>query len=157
MDSTMWLYIALAILVVGLIVAGIGIGLFMSGMKEPMKKIKGSTDNLKERMDKLKLETTSLQHHANELKEDMQVKSEKVSVLIDAAKGTKNSVIDLNSSVRAITSNVSSEVSQSEQNAAQVKQLSNTAVGLLTLWKDLKTPEKNTSSYYPVTQTGDKR
>ena len=151
MDSTIWLYIALAILIAGLIVAGIGVGMFVSGMKEPMKEMKGSADNLKERMDKLKLETTSLQHHANELKEEMQVKSEKVSVLVDAAKGTKNSVIDLNTAVRTITDDISSSVDRDKSNAAQVRQWSKTAIGILNLRKNLKTPKKSTSDYYPAT------
>ncbi|WKA57024.1 DUF948 domain-containing protein [Planococcus shenhongbingii] len=149
MDSTMWLYIALAILIVGLIVAGIGVGLFLKGMKEPLKEIKGSVNNLKERVDKLKLETTSLQHTTNELKEDMQVKSEKVSLFIDAAKGTKNSVVDLNSSVRAITVDVTTRVDQSKENAVQVDQWSNTVVGLVGLWEHRKNAKKRTDTYYP--------
>ncbi|MGI2327845.1 DUF948 domain-containing protein [Planococcus sp. YIM B11945] len=134
MDSAIWLYIALAIVVIALIVAGIGVGLFIKGMKEPMKKIKGSADNLKGRMDSLKLETTSLQHHANELKEDMQVKSEKVTVLIDAAKGTKNSVLDLNSSVKLITSGIAKNASQDKENVEQVNQAIGTTSTVLELW-----------------------
>lgn len=148
MDSTMWLYIALAIVVLALIVAGIGVFLFIKGMKEPMKKIKGSADNLKDRMDKLKLETTSLQHHTNELKEDMQQKSEKVTVFLDAAKGTKNSVVDLNASVHAITSGIASRVDRDRSKTAQVNQWTNTAFGLLDLAKNRKNPEKREAAYY---------
>ena len=94
MDSTMWLYIALGIFVLGLIIAIVGVVMLISGIKEPVKKMKGSANNLKERVDKLNLEVTTLSHTANELKEDVQVKSEKIGVLVDAAKGTMNSVID---------------------------------------------------------------
>ena len=147
MDSAIWLYIALAIFVVGLIIAGIGVGMMISGIKEPIKEMKGSADNLKERMNNLTLETTSLQHHANELKEDMKVKSEKVSVVVDAAKGIKNSVTDLNSSVRAITVDVSSKVDRDREHIQQVNQWSNTAVFLITLLKDRKLPDQSISSY----------
>lgn len=143
MDPKIWLYIALAIFVLGLIIAGIGVGLMIAGIKDPMKEIKGSVNNLKERMNSLKLETTSLQHHTNEIKEDMQVKSEKVSTFIDAAKGTKNSVLDLNSSVKAITTDVTSKVDRDRESAAQVDQWSNTAVGLLDLWKNRKSIKKS--------------
>lgn len=139
MDTAMWLYIALALVVLGLIVAAVGVVLLMKGMKEPMKEIKGSANNLKERMDKLNLETTSLQHRTNELKEDMKMKSEKVSFFVDAAKGTKNSVIDLNASVHAITSNIASRVDHDKSNAAQVDQWSTQAIGLIDLVKNRKT------------------
>lgn len=145
MDSAIWWYIALAIVIVGLIIAGIGVFLFIKGMKEPMKEIKGSADNLKGRMDKLKLETTSLSHHANELKEDMQVKSEKVSLFVDAAKGTKNSVLDLNSAVRTKTVNIASRVDHDRQNVAQVEQWSNTVVGLANFWQERKAAKKRQS------------
>ncbi|TWT09219.1 DUF948 domain-containing protein [Planomicrobium sp. CPCC 101079] len=138
MSSTIWLYIALAIFIVALIIAIIGVVIFVKGIKEPIKKMKGSADNLKGRMANLQLETTSLQHRANELKEDMAAKSERVSILIDAAKGTKNSVLDLNSSVRVITSGIATNVSQDRRNVAQVNQLSNLTIGLLDLVKDLK-------------------
>lgn len=139
MDETLWLYIALALVVLGLIIAGIGVFLLIKGMKEPMKKIKGSANNLKDRMDKLTLETTSLQHRTNEMKEDMKVKSEKISFVVDAAKGTKNSVVDLNASVHAITTNISSKVDRDKSNVAQVDQMSNTAIGLMDFIKNRKT------------------
>ncbi|HSP22015.1 MAG TPA: DUF948 domain-containing protein [Planococcus sp. (in: firmicutes)] len=139
MDTAMWLYIALALIVLGLIVAAIGVVLLIKGMKEPMKEIKGSANNLKERMDKLNLETTSLQHRTNELKEDMKMKSEKINFVVDAAKGTKNSVIDLNASVHAITTNISSKVDRDKSNVAQVDQMSNTAISLFDLVKSRKT------------------
>lgn len=157
MDSTIWLYIALAIVVAGLIAAGIGVGLFISGIKEPMKEIKGSVNNLKERMDKLKLETTSLQHHTNELKEDMQQKSEKVSILVNAAKGTKNSIIDLNSSVRTVTTDISSRVDRDKRNVAEVNQWSNTTVALLDLWKLRKTFKNLGSRGFQIPAPGAKR
>lgn len=147
MDSSVWWWIALGIVVVALIIGGIGVGLFISGMKEPMKEIKGSADNLKERMENLKLETTSLQHRANELKEDMQVKSEKVTLFIDAAKGAKNSALDLNASVRAITGNVASKVHQDKRKNAEVDYWSNSAMNLLTIWKDWKDAENREVIY----------
>src|SRR5690606_13771269 len=106
MDPMIWWIIAIGILVVGLIIAGIGVALFIKGMKEPMKKIKGSANNMKERFDKLNLEVSSLTHTTSELSEEIAVKSEKVGVLVDASKGTMNSVIDLNASVRAITDRI---------------------------------------------------
>lgn len=148
MDSTMWLYIALAIVILGLIIAGIGVVLMIKGIKEPMKEMKGSADNLKDRMDKLKLETTSLQHNANELKEDMQEKSERVSGFVDAAKGTKNSVLDLNASVRAITTGIASRVDRDKRKTAEANQMSTTAVGLLNFWQDRKKKKASTSTSY---------
>ena len=154
MDSAIWWYIALAIVVVGLVIAGIGVFLFIKGMKEPMKEIKGSADNLKGRMDKLKLETSSLSHHANELKEDVQAKSEKVSVFVDAAKGTKNSVLDLNSAVRTKTVNIASRVDHDKQSAAEVDQWSNTVIGLVNFWQDRKAAKKRKSDYTLIPISG---
>ncbi|MDJ0331299.1 DUF948 domain-containing protein [Planococcus sp. S3-L1] len=131
MDYALWLYIALAIFVVALIIAIIGVVMLIVGMKEPLKKMKGSANNLTDRMGKLQLETTSLSHNANELKEDMQLKSEKITALIDAGKGTVNSVIDLNASVRAITGNIASRVDHNRDNIAEVNQWSNGAMKLL--------------------------
>lgn len=139
MDTTMWLYIALALVILGLIIAAIGVFLLLKGMKEPMKEMKGSANNLKERMDKLTLETTSLQHRSNELKEDMKMKSEKIGFVVDAAKGTKNSVLDLNATVHAITTNISSKVDHDKSSAAQVDQWSSQAIGLIDMVKNRKT------------------
>lgn len=139
MEPAMYLYIALALVVIGLIVAGIGVFLLIKGMKEPVKEIKGSANNLKERMDKLNLETTSLQHRTNEIKEDMNMKSEKVGFTVDALKGTKNSVVDLNASVHAITTNIASKVDHDKRNAAQVDQWSSQAVSLIDMVKNRKT------------------
>lgn len=141
MDSTIWLYVALGIVVLGIIIAGIGVFLMIKGIKEPMKEIKGSANNLKERMDNLKLETTSLQHHANEIKEDVQVKSEKITLFIDAAKGTKNSVVDLNSSVRAITTDIAHHVDNDRYQQKQVEQWSNTAVTMLAMAQEKQLPK----------------
>lgn len=157
MDSSTWLYIALGIVILGLIIAGIGIGLMISGIKEPLKKMKGSADNLKGRMDRLKLETTSLQHHVSELKEDMQAKSEKVSDFVDAAKGTKNSVLDMNAAVRAITTNISSKVDRDKRKATEAKQWSNTAVGLLAFWENRKNNKKSNTTYYSTSVPAEKQ
>lgn len=138
MDTVIWLYIALGLVVLGLIIAGIGALLLVKGMKEPMNEIKDSTKSLKERMDKLNLETTSLQHHANELKEDMNKKSEKISYTVDAAKGIKNSVIDLNATVHAITTKISTRVDRDKHKVAEVEQLSSMAITAIDLVKDRK-------------------
>ncbi|ANU14910.1 DUF948 domain-containing protein [Planococcus halocryophilus] len=147
MDSTTWLYIALIIFLAGLIIAIIGVVLLIVGMKEPMKEIKGSANNLKERAGKLQLEASSLSHHANELKEDIQMKSEKITVLVDAAKGTMNSVIDLNASVRSITGNIASRVDHDRENIAQVNEWSNGAIKLLTLLENQRRIESNRPTY----------
>ena len=150
MDSTIWLYIALGIFVLGLIIAIVGVVMLISGIKEPVKKMKGSANNLKERVDKLNLEVTTLTHTANELKEDVQVKSEKVGVLVDAAKGTMNSVVDLNATVRSITGDITTRVDQDKRNIAEVNQYSNTAIGLVNMIKNRKAPEKSNSTYSPT-------
>ena len=49
MDPIIWLYIALGLIVLGLIVAVVGVVMLLSGIKEPMKEMKGSADNLKGR------------------------------------------------------------------------------------------------------------
>lgn len=147
MDSSVWWWIALGIVVVALIIGGIGVGLFIAGMKEPLKEMKGSANNLKERMENLKLETTTLQHRANELKEDMQVKSEKVTIFLDAAKGAKNSALDLNASVRAVTGDVASRVHRDKRKNAEVNYWSNSAMNLLTIWEDWKDAENREAIY----------
>ena len=151
MDSTIWLYIALGIFVLGLIIAIVGVVMLISGIKEPMKKMKGSANNLKERVDKLNLEATTLSHTANELKEDVQVKSEKIGVLVDAAKGTLNSVVDLNATVRSITGDITTRVDRDKRNIAEVNQYSNTAIGLVDMIKNRKLPNKSNSTYSPIT------
>lgn len=150
MDSTMWLYIALGIFVLGLIIAIVGVVMLISGIKEPVKKMKGSANNLKERVDKLNLEATTLSHTANELKEDVQVKSEKIGVLVDAAKGTLNSVVDLNATVRSITGDITTRVDRDKRNIAEVNQYSNTAIGLVDMIKNRKLPNKSNSTYSPT-------
>ncbi len=157
MDTSTWLYIALGIIILGLIIAVVGVVLLIVGMKEPMKEIKGSANNLKDRMGKLQLETTSLSHHANELKEDIQMKSEKITLFVDAAKGTKNSVVDLNASVRAITENITSRVDHDRENVAQVNEWSNSAVKLLQMIEDRTRTEKNNSTYSSTPLSEDKQ
>ncbi|MFD1030631.1 DUF948 domain-containing protein [Metaplanococcus flavidus] len=149
MDLTMWLWIALAILVVGLIIAGIGVGMFVKGMKEPMKKIKGSANNLKERVDKLNLEASSLTHTTTELQEEIAVKSEKVSVLTDAIKGTKNSLIDLNASVRSVTDKIVYRAEHDRENVRQVKKITSTTEDILHLPENLQTlnPDASNENY----------
>lgn len=157
MDSTIWLYIALAIFVVGLIIAIVGVVMLISGMKEPVKKMKGSANNLKERVDKLNLEVSTLSHNANELKEDVQMKSEKVGVLVDAAKGTMNSVVDLNASVRAITGGIASRVDHDKQSIAEVNQYSNTAMGFVNFIKNRKSSEPINTTYTPTSVADEKQ
>ncbi|RLQ92198.1 DUF948 domain-containing protein [Planomicrobium sp. Y74] len=149
MDSTIWWWIALGILVLGLIIAIIGVVLFIKGLKEPMKKIKGSADNLKERVDGLNLEVSSLTHTTTELKEEIAVKSEKVSVLVDAAKGTMNSVVDMNAAVRSITDRIITRSESDPQNKRQVKRLTNTADSIIHLPQDLQTinPDAENENY----------
>src|SRR5690606_3115904 len=131
-----WWWIALGILVLGLIIAIIGVVLFIKGMKEPMKKIKGSADKLKERLDGLNLEVSNLTHTTTELQEEIAVKSEKISVFVDAAKGTVNSVVDMNAAVRAITDRIVSRSEQDPGNKRQVKRLTNTADSIIHLPQD---------------------
>lgn len=143
MDSTIWWIIALGILVLGLIIAGVGVFLFIKGMKEPMKKIKGSAGNLKERFDKLNLEVSSLQHTATELSEEIAVKSEKINVLVDAGKGTMNSLVDLNASVRAITDRLVYRAEHDKENNRQVKRVTDTAEDIIHLPENLQTIHSN--------------
>lgn len=149
MDPIIWLYIALGILVLGLIIAVAGVVIMLKGIKEPMKEMKGSADNLKGRVDKLMLETTHLQHTTNELKEDIQQKSEKVAVLVDGAKGTINSVIDMNSVVRSITSGISQKVENDPAHRSQVSQYSNNAAGLMKYLDSKKDQGQPTATYNP--------
>lgn len=148
MDPIIWLYIAIGIIVLGLVIAAIGVFMLIKGMKEPMKEMKGSADNLKGRMDKLMLETTHLQHTTAELKEDIQQKTEKINYVVDAAKGTKNSVLDMNAVVRNITGGISTKVDHDPARAAQVNQWSSTAMGLLSYVEKNKAPAQN-SHYNP--------
>lgn len=157
MDYTLWLYIALAIFVVALIIAIIGVVMLIIGIKEPLKKMKGSANNLKDRMGKLQLETTSLSHNANELKEDMQMKSEKITALIDAGKGTLNSVIDLNASVRAITGDIASRVDHNRENIAEVNQWSNGAMKLLGLWGNRNMNNRSDVTYSSTSLSEEKQ
>ncbi|MGH2318008.1 DUF948 domain-containing protein [Planococcus sp. SE5232] len=150
MDPTLWLYIALGIFVLGLIIAIVGVVMLISGIKEPVKEIKGSANNLKERVDKLNLEATALSHTANELKEDVQMKSEKVSMFVDAAKGTMNSVVDLNATVRSITNDISTRVDRDKRNIAEVNQYSNTAIGFVDLVKNRKSSKASNTTYTPT-------
>ncbi|MCM3611173.1 DUF948 domain-containing protein [Planococcus sp. MERTA32b] len=149
MDSSIWWWIALGILVLGLIIAIIGVVLFIKGMKEPMKKIKGSADKLKERLDGLNLEVSNLTHTTTELQEEIAVKSEKISVFVDAAKGTVNSVVDMNAAVRAITDRIVSRSEQDPENKRQVKRLTNTADSIIHLPQDLQTinPDADHENY----------
>lgn len=148
MDLTMWLWIALAILVVGLIIAGIGVGIFIKGMKEPMNEMKGSANSLKERVDKLNLEASSLQHTTTELSEEIAVKSEKISVLTDGLKGTKNALIDLNASVRSVTDKIIYRAEHDPENMNQVKKITKTADDMIHLPENLQTvPHSKTPEY----------
>mgnify|MGYP007125788158 CR=1 FL=1 len=72
-----------------------------------------------------------MQHTTKELKEDIQQKSDKVAVLVDGAKGTINSVLDMISVVRSITSGISKKVEDDPANRFQVNQYSNNAAGLM--------------------------
>lgn len=153
MDPIIWLYIALGIIVLGLIVAVAGVVMLLSGIKEPMKEMKGSADNLKGRVDKLMIETGHLQHTANELKEDIQQKSEKVGFVIDAAKGTKNSVLDLNAFVHTITDGIAKKVEQDPANRAQVAQYSNNAAGLMSYLENKKAENEPNTHYNPEPST----
>lgn len=149
MDESIWWYIALGILVLGLIIAGIGAGLFIKGMKEPLKKMKGSAGNLKERFDALNLEVSSLTHTAAELKDELAVKSEKVSFFVDAAKGTINSLVDLNASIRVITDKIVSRSEQDPDNIKQVKRFTTTADDIIHLPEHLQTlnPDETAKEY----------
>lgn len=156
MDTTILLYAVLGIIVLGLIILGVGVALLISGMKEPMKEIKGKVNSLKERTDKLTLEATALMHTTNELKEDIQSKSEHVNNVIDAAKGTKNSVIDLNSTVRRITGGIATKVDHDKNSVAQVDQWSNAAVTLLNKVENRKKSITSETNSYPEEATNDK-
>ncbi|WP_052131665.1 hypothetical protein [Planococcus sp. CAU13] len=149
MDSTIWWIIIIGILVLGLIIAGIGVALFVKGMKEPMKKIKGSANNMKERFDGLNLELSSLTHTTTELSEEIAVKSEKIGMLVDAGKGTMNSVVDLNASVRAITDRIVGRAERDPENRHQVKRLTNTAEEIIHLPENLQTlnPDEEKGNY----------
>lgn len=142
MDTTLILWIALGLVILGLVIAVIGILLLLKGMKGPMKEMKGSADNLKERMENIKLETTKLSHTANELKVDIDGKKEKITTVVDAGKGTVNSFVDMNSSVRVITSNISDRVSNSKQNEVAVNQWTGVAANLLGMWEAYRDGKK---------------
>lgn len=138
MEPAIWLYIALGIFVVGLIIVGIGVMMLLKGMKEPLKEMKESANNLKERADRLMLEMTSLQHAANELSEDMQDKTQKINQVIDAGKGTMNSVLDLNLTVRSMTNGITSRTLEDRDNIAQADQIGSMAIQFITYLKNRK-------------------
>lgn len=71
--------------------------------------------------------------------------------VVDAVKGVGNSVTDLNSTVRHITSRVGVQVEQNEDKIAQVVQWGNVFMGIRDKWNERKIYEaRANSTYEPV-------
>jgi uncharacterized protein YoxC len=92
-------------------------------------------------------ETTELLHKTNGLASDIQQKSEKLNSVVDAVKNVGESVNGLNTSVRRITSSISTEVERNEDKIAQVVQWSNVAFGIRDKWKERKAIEEAREGY----------
>lgn len=151
MDWKILLYIAAIVAAVGFLVLCVALAMTLNSLKNTLKEVSGTVSGLENQLQGVTLETTNLLHKTNELAEDIQVKSEKLNTVVDAVRGVGNSVTDLNSSVRRITSTVSTHVEQNEDKIAQVVQWGNVAMGIRDKWKERKIYEARASqSYAPV-------
>ncbi|HSI66827.1 MAG TPA: DUF948 domain-containing protein [Planococcus sp. (in: firmicutes)] len=151
MDWTILLYIAAIVAAVGFLILCIALAMTFNSLKNTLKEVSGTVSGLENQLQGVTLETTNLLHKTNELAEDIQDKSVKLNSVVDAVRGVGNSVNDLNSSVRRITTTVSTHVEQNEEKIAQVVQWGNVAMGIRDKWKERKVYEaRAASSYEPV-------
>lgn len=151
MDWQILLYIAAIVAAIGFLILCVALAMTLNSLKNTLKEVTGTVAGLENQLQGVTLETTNLLHKTNELAEDIQVKSEKLNTVVDAVKGVGNSVTDLNSSIRRVTSEVSTQVEMNQDKIAQVVQWSNVVMGIRDKWKERKIYEtRAASSYAPV-------
>ncbi|CEG23292.1 hypothetical protein BN1080_02243 [Planococcus massiliensis] len=151
MDWQILLYIAAIVAAIGFLILCVALAMTLNSLKNTLKEVTGTVAGLENQLQGVTLETTNLLHKTNELAEDIQVKSEKLNTVVDAVKGVGNSVTDLNSSIRRVTSEVSTQVELNQDKIAQVVQWSNVVMGIRDKWKERKIYESRAaSSYAPV-------
>ncbi|UJF28076.1 DUF948 domain-containing protein [Planococcus sp. 107-1] len=151
MDWQILLYIAAIVAAIGFLILCVALAMTLNSLKNTLKEVTGTVAGLENQLQGVTLETTNLLHKTNELAEDIQVKSEKLNTVVDAVKGVGNSVTDLNSSIRRVTSEVSTQVEMNQDKIAQVVQWSNVVMGIRDKWKERKIYEtRASSSYAPV-------
>ncbi|GKW46658.1 DUF948 domain-containing protein [Planococcus sp. NCCP-2050] len=151
MDWQILLYIAAIVAAIGFLILCVALAMTLNSLKNTLKEVTGTVAGLENQLQGVTLETTNLLHKTNELAEDIQVKSEKLNTVVDAVKGVGNSVTDLNSSIRRVTSEVSTQVEMNQDKIAQVVQWSNVVMGIRDKWKERKIYESRAaSSYAPV-------
>lgn len=138
MEEEVWYYIALAIVVAGVAAVIIGAAISIKAIKGPMKEMKKAADDMKERMQRFQLETTRLQHNVQELTDDMQYKTKAINTLTSAAKGTVNSIMDLNAAIRAITQNITERTDRNPVQQEGTDRLVNTAMDIIDIVEERK-------------------
>ena len=80
-------------------------------------------------------ESTDLLHKSNRLVEDVQGKVEKLNSVVDAVQGVGYSVQNLNTSVDRVTNSITTNISENEEQIAQVVQWSNVAMEIADKWQ----------------------
>ncbi|WP_317951198.1 DUF948 domain-containing protein, partial [Rossellomorea marisflavi] len=87
-------------------------------------------------------ESTELLHKTNLLAEDIQKKSEDLNTVVYAVRDVGHSIQNLNTSVKKVSTNISSELERNQGRISQVVQWGNTLMELRGKWKERKAVEQ---------------
>jgi len=115
-----------------------------------LKGVSETMEGLTSQLEGVTTETTELLHKTNNLAEDIQLKAEKLNTVVDAMKGVGESVTDLNSSVRRVSANITTEAERNSDKIVQIVQWSNVVMGIMDKMKERKTSSTGWTTYKPV-------
>ncbi|EMR05705.1 hypothetical protein C772_02371 [Bhargavaea cecembensis DSE10] len=130
------LYIAAIVAAVAFLILCIALAVTLNSVKKTLNNVASTVDGLEGQIQGLTKESTELLHKTNLLAEDIQEKSQKLNTVVHAVQGVGESVGNLNTSVRRITSSVAAEVERNEDKIAQVVQWSNVVMEIRDKWKE---------------------
>lgn len=127
--------IAGIIAAIAFLILCVGIVIVLLSVKKNLDHVAKTLDGVEGQIQGITRESTDLLHKTNRLAEDVQDKSARLNTVVDAVKGIGGSVQNLNTSVDRVTTSVTNNIANNQDQIAQVVKWSNVAMEVADKWQ----------------------
>ncbi|MFD2681624.1 DUF948 domain-containing protein [Bacillus seohaeanensis] len=132
------LYLSVAVIAIAFFILVISVIKTMKSLQTTLDSVSTTLNGLEGQLQGITKESTELLHKTNLLAEDIQKKSENLNTVVYAVKDVGQSIQTLNTSVKKVSSSISTEFEKNQGKISQIVQWGNAFIELKDKWKQKK-------------------
>ncbi|KUP06706.1 general stress protein [Bacillus coahuilensis m2-6] len=137
------LYLSAAVAAIAFLILVIFLAKTLTSLQETLKSVSTTLTGLEGQLQGITKESTELLHKTNGLAEDIQKKSDDLNSVVFAIKDVGRSIQEFNSSIRKVSSTVSTGIDENKEKISQVVQWGNVLMELKDKWQLRKVKQES--------------